>query len=110
MRNLIEVKKNGIGCTKGNISCYDVSIIRNKKSKETKNEVDEKYEDDSFLKSMALQIKYEMDKTDEAEYDEQEEELLKSLYSILTTAITGREYDEQEIELLKTLERITAEK
>jgi hypothetical protein len=79
MRNLIEVKKNLVGYPKGNTSSYDVSIVKIKKSKETRNEVAEKYEVDSFLKSMALQIKYEMDKTDEAEYDEQEEELLKSL-------------------------------
>jgi hypothetical protein len=82
MSNLIEIKKNVVRCPKGNISSDDVSIIKIKKSKGTRNEVAEEYEVDSFLKSMALQIKYEMGKTDKAEYDEQELELLKLLERI----------------------------
>jgi hypothetical protein len=83
MINLIEVKKRKVRNLEGNIFNFDVSIIKIEKSIEISSEVAEKYEVDSFLKSMTLQLNYEMDKTDEVEFDEQEVELLRTLEKIL---------------------------
>jgi hypothetical protein len=83
MSNLIDVKKRKVRNPEENIFKFDVSIIKIEKSLEPRSEEAEKAEVDSFLKSMALQLKYAMDKTDEVEFDEQEVELLKTLGRIL---------------------------
>jgi hypothetical protein len=79
MSNLIEIKKRKVRNPQENIFYFDVSIIKIENSEVTWSEVAQKYEDNSFLKSMTLQLKYDMDKMDELEFDEQEVELLKTL-------------------------------
>ncbi len=54
MSNIIDVKKTVVNFLKENISCYDVTVIKIEKVKETWGAVAEVYEDDSFLKSMNL--------------------------------------------------------
>lgn len=54
MSNIIDVKKTVVNFLKENISCYDVTVIKIEKNKETWSAVAEVYEDDSFLKSMNL--------------------------------------------------------
>jgi hypothetical protein len=54
MSNIIDVKKEVVKFLKGNINCYDVTVIKIDKVRETWNSVAEVYEDDSFLKSMNL--------------------------------------------------------
>ncbi len=54
MSNIIEVKKTVLSFLKENINCYDVTVIKIEKGKETWTAVAEVYEDDSFLKSMNL--------------------------------------------------------
>ena len=54
MSNIIEVKKTVLSFLKDNIHCYEVTVIKIEKGKETWTVVAEVYEDDSFLKSMNL--------------------------------------------------------
>lgn len=54
MSNIIDVKKTVVSFLKANINCYDVTVIKIEKNKETWSAVAEVYEDDSFLKSMNL--------------------------------------------------------
>ncbi len=54
MSNIIDVKKIVVNFLKENINCYDVTVIKIEKGKETWNAVAEVYEDDSFLKAMNL--------------------------------------------------------
>ncbi|MDP2339287.1 MAG: gas vesicle protein GvpO [Bacteroidota bacterium] len=57
MSNIIDVKKTVVNFLKENINCYDVTVIKIEKNKETWSAVAEVYEDDSFLKSMNLPAK-----------------------------------------------------
>jgi len=54
MSNIVDVKKTVVNFLKENINCYDVTVIKIEKNKETWSAVAEVYEDDSFLKSMNL--------------------------------------------------------
>jgi hypothetical protein len=54
MSNIIDVKKAVVSFLKGNIHCYEVTVIKIEKNKEVWSAVAEVYEDDSFLKSMNL--------------------------------------------------------
>jgi hypothetical protein len=54
MSNIIDVKKTVVSFLKENINCYDVTVVKLEKVKESWNAVAEVYEDDSFLKSMNL--------------------------------------------------------
>ena len=54
MSNIIEVKKTVVNFLKENITCYDVTVIKIEKAKETWTAVAEVYEDDSFLKAMNM--------------------------------------------------------
>jgi hypothetical protein len=54
MSNIIEVKKTVVSFLKENITCYDVTVIKIEKAKETWTAVAEVYEDDSFLKAMNM--------------------------------------------------------
>ena len=54
MSNITDVKKAVVKFLKENINCYDVTVIKIEKIKETWNSVAEVYEDDSFLKSMNM--------------------------------------------------------
>jgi len=54
MSKIIEVKKTVVNFLKENINCYDVTVIKIEKEKETWNAVAEVYEDDSFLKAMNM--------------------------------------------------------
>ncbi|MFH1295859.1 MAG: hypothetical protein ABIJ04_01120 [Bacteroidota bacterium] len=54
MSTIIDVKKSVVKFLKENIKCYDVTVIKIGKVKESWNSIAEVYEDDSFLKSMNL--------------------------------------------------------
>jgi len=54
MSNIIDVKKTVVNFLKENITCYDVTVIKIEKAKETWTAVAEVYEDDSFLKAMNM--------------------------------------------------------
>ena len=54
MSNIIQVKKTVVSFLKENINCYDVTVVKIEKVKETWSSVAEVYEDDSFLKAMNL--------------------------------------------------------
>jgi hypothetical protein len=54
MGNIIEVKKIAVSFLKENIVCYDVTVIKIEKVKDSWKCIAEVYEDDSFLKSMNL--------------------------------------------------------
>ncbi|MEI6060748.1 MAG: hypothetical protein WCR72_08570 [Bacteroidota bacterium] len=54
MGNIIDAKKAVVTFLKENINCYDVTVIKIEKIKESWNTVAEVYEDDSFLKAMNM--------------------------------------------------------
>jgi len=54
MSKIIDVKKSVVEFLKGNISCYDVTVVKIEKVNDIWNTVAEVYEDDSFLKAMNM--------------------------------------------------------
>ncbi len=54
MGNIIDAKKAVVAFLKENINCYDVTVIKIEKVKESWNTIAEVYEDDSFLKAMNM--------------------------------------------------------
>jgi hypothetical protein len=54
MSTIMDVKKAAVAFLEENIKCYDVTVIKIEKVKESWNTIAEVYEDDAFLKSMNL--------------------------------------------------------